>query len=108
MARPPAPRGEMTEGSAQVESTVQPAGLGLARARANGRASLVAFGLALAGALAIYAPVLYWLGINWYEVEDYSHGFLIVPLALYFAWERRDALREAPIEPSWWGLLPLA
>ena len=32
---------------------------------------------------------------NWYEVEDYSHGFLIVPLALYFAWERRGDLADA-------------
>jgi exosortase len=69
---------------------------------------MIAFGVALAAALAIWAPILYWMGVNWAEVEDYSHGFLIVPLALYFAWERRDALAEARIDPSWWGLVPLA
>jgi len=63
---------------------------------------------ALVVAIAIYAPVLYWLGVNWVEVEDASHGFLIVPLALYFAWERRKHLQKAKIEPSWWGVPFLA
>jgi exosortase len=69
---------------------------------------VITFCVALVAALAIWSPILYWMGINWYEVEDYSHGFLIVPLALYFAWERREELTEARIEPSWWGLVPLA
>lgn len=70
------------------------------RAIAIAVALLVAFG-------AIYGPILYWMGVNWAEVEDYSHGFLIVPLAVYFAWERRRQLRRAPIAGSWWGLPPL-
>jgi exosortase len=62
---------------------------------------------AVALALAVYAPILWYMGLHWYGVEDYSHGFLIGPLALYFAWERRPQLRRARIEPSWWGLVPL-
>jgi exosortase len=58
-------------------------------------------------AVAIYAPILHHMSRHWALVEDYSHGFLIAPLALYFAWERRDALRRAPVEPSFWGLVPL-
>jgi exosortase len=65
---------------------------------------LVAVGLLV----ALYAPVLYYMALHWSQVDDYSHGFLIVPLAAYFAWERRQQLRRAPIEPSWWGLVPLA
>jgi len=61
----------------------------------------------IALAVAVYAPILYYMVIHWKLVDDYSHGFLIVPLALYFAWERRPQLRRAVIEPSWWGLLPL-
>ena len=98
----------MTEGSAEVESTVPRPAIGLAGSAPSPRRSMIAFGVALAAALAIWAPILYWMGVNWAEVEDYSHGFLIVPLALYFAWERRDALTEARIDPSWWGLVPLA
>jgi exosortase len=63
---------------------------------------------AVALALGVYAPILYFMAQHWYRVEDYSHGFLIAPLAVYFAWERRRQLRRARIEPSWWGLLPLA
>ena len=58
-------------------------------------------------AFVIYAPILYHMSRHWALVEDYSHGFLIAPLALYFAWERRDALRRAPVRPSFWGLVPL-
>ncbi len=61
----------------------------------------------IALAIVIYAPILYYMVIHWKVVDDYSHGFLIVPLALFFAWERRPQLRRAVIESSWWGLLPL-
>ncbi len=98
----------MTEGSAQVDSAVPRTGIGLAAASGTRRGNVITFCVALAAAFAIWSPILYWMGVNWYEVEDYSHGFLIVPLALYFAWERREALAEARIAPSWWGLVPLA
>jgi exosortase len=45
---------------------------------------------------------------HWKLVDDYSHGFLVAPLALYFAWERRADLLRTPIEPSWWGVVLLA
>jgi exosortase len=57
--------------------------------------------------VGVYLPVLYYMMLHWRAVDDYSHGFLIPPLALYFAWERRDRLRGVPIEGSWWGVLPL-
>ena len=61
----------------------------------------------IALAVVIYAPILYYMVIAWKVLDDYSHGFLIVSLALYFAWERRPQLRRAVIESSWWGVLPL-
>ena len=64
--------------------------------------------LAITVAAGIFAPILYHMARHWKLVDDYSHGFLVAPLAVYFAWERRDALRRTPIAPSWWGLLPLA
>jgi exosortase len=72
------------------------------------RSALAAFGATLALALLIYAPVLYYMVLHWNQVQDYSHGFLIVPLALYFAYERRRKLARLPVEGSWWGLVPLA
>jgi len=62
----------------------------------------------IALALIVYAPILYYMVIHWKVVDDYSHGFLIVPLALFFAWERRPQLRRAVIAPTWWGVLPLS
>lgn len=59
-------------------------------------------------AIVIFSPILYYMVLHWKGQADYSHGFLIPPLAIYFAWERRKKLRRTPIEPSWWGLLPLA
>jgi exosortase len=42
---------------------------------------------------------------DWYHDDNYSHGFLIVPLALYFVWERREKLRKIPVTPSALGLV---
>ena len=58
-------------------------------------------------AIGIFAPILYYMVVHWRIVPDYSHGFLVGPLAIYFAWERRAKLQRAPIEPSWWGVVPL-
>ncbi len=74
----------------------------------SGRRNAVIATLTLvAAALAVYAPILYYMVLHWEAVEDYSHGFLIVPLALYFAWERRDSIIATPIRSSWLGLIPL-
>ncbi|MGH0031496.1 MAG: exosortase/archaeosortase family protein [Myxococcota bacterium] len=59
-------------------------------------------------AFLVFGPILYYMVIHWRDDANYSHGFIIAPLALYFAWERRGRLRRTPIEPSWWGVLPLA
>jgi exosortase len=72
------------------------------------RQAILAWGVLFVAALAIYAPILRYMVRHWGQSDDYSHGFLIAPLALYFAWERRRKLRRTPIQPSWWGLLPLA
>jgi exosortase len=59
----------------------------------------------LAGCFALlYHNVIAKLVHDWYTDENYSHGFLIVPIALYFVWERRQRLREAVRKPSYWGL----
>jgi exosortase len=45
--------------------------------------------------------------LHWQSDANYSHGFLVAPLALFFAWERLPQLKRAPIDPSWWGVVPL-
>jgi len=71
------------------------------------RGAVLRAAVALVAAVALYVPILYYMVLHWSHVEDYSHGFLIVPLAVFFAWERRDELRQASIKPSWLGLFPL-
>jgi exosortase len=44
----------------------------------------------------------------WIVDGNYSHGFLIIPLSLYFVWERRQKLAEARVESSVFGLVVLA
>ncbi len=46
----------------------------------------------IALAVAIYGPILYHMALHWKIVPDYSHGFLVAPLALYFGWERKRDL----------------
>ena len=57
--------------------------------------------------LGIYFPILSNMVHHWSLVEDYQHGFLVVPLALFFAYERRWDLEDASIQGSWIGLFPL-
>lgn len=70
---------------------------------------LLVYGLYAAVLLlfGIYFQILRVMVHHWSVVEDYQHGFIIVPLALWFAYERRWDLEEAKIEASWLGLLPL-
>ena len=64
-----------------------------------------AAGLVLVALLAVYWSVITGLISDWSTDDNYSHGFFIVPLALYFAWERRDKIAATPIAPSLFGLV---
>ena len=64
--------------------------------------ALVALGLAFA---LLYWNVIGKLVFDWGHDDNYSHGFLIVPLALYFAWERREQLKTTALNPSALGLV---
>jgi exosortase len=37
----------------------------------------------------------------WSSSDDYSHGFLIVPLSLYIVWGKREELQRVKNKPSW-------
>ena len=61
---------------------------------------------ALAAAVALmYAGVLSSLVRQWSSDDNYSHGFFVLPLAVYFAWERRQALAAAVRRPSIFGIV---
>jgi len=64
----------------------------------------LAFGAAF---LVSYLPVLLSLVRTWYQSEDFSHGFMIIPLAGYMVWRQREEIAASPVQSSWSGL-PLA
>jgi exosortase len=69
---------------------------------------LSAVALLLFGIAIVYWHVFQRLIEAWIVDGNYSHGWLIVPLAGYFAWERRERLAATPVRPSWFGLVVLA
>lgn len=58
----------------------------------------------LAGVLWTYSSVLSSLVRQWASDDNYSHGFLILPLAVYCGWEHRHRLRAAEPQPHLAGL----
>ena len=57
------------------------------------------------GVVLVYWQVLVRLVDAWIVDGNYSHGFLIIPIAAYFAWERKEELTQTPVSPSWFGLV---
>lgn len=44
----------------------------------------------------------------WRSSETYSHGFVVVPIALWLVWRRRTELAHLPVRPYWPALLWVA
>lgn len=61
--------------------------------------------LVCAGVVWLFGGALSSLVSQWASDDDYSHGFFVIPLAAFFAWERREALSRTASRPSFWGLL---
>jgi exosortase len=66
--------------------------------------TLAALGPVVVGLLVVYFPMVRKLVYDWGHDDNYSHGFLIVPIALYLVWERRDRLGAARPSPTLAGL----
>jgi exosortase len=45
-----------------------------------------------------YAPNLAWFHMTWQQ-PDYTHGYLVVPIALVIFWKRWPSSEEAPVSP---------
>jgi len=65
-----------------------------------------AWGSALIGVLmaAVYYRVLAKLVTDWWQIPDFSHGFLVPIFAAYLVWTKRTALLETKIAPTWSGI----
>lgn len=65
--------------------------------------------LAAAGTCAfLYRDVVVKLVHDWATDDNYSHGFFVLPLALYFAWQRRAEIARASARPTMLGLFVIA
>jgi exosortase D (VPLPA-CTERM-specific) len=61
----------------------------------------------VAGLIAVFWDGLA-LMVTWWEADEYNHGYLIPPVALYLLWLRGEELRNAELRGSWTGLLFVA
>ena len=68
------------------------------------------WGTALIGALLalLYYRVLGKLVLDWWQLPDFSHGFLVPPFAAYLVWVKRKELIAIKIAPSWAGVVVIA
>jgi len=53
---------------------------------------------------AVYYRVLVKLVTDWWQIPDFSHGFLVPLFAAYLVWEKRETLRSMKVAPSWGGI----
>jgi len=58
--------------------------------------------------LAAYYHVLVKLVIDWWQIPDYTFGFLVPPFAAFLAWTKRDVLLRTKLAPSWYGVVLIA
>jgi len=73
------------------------------------RVAPILVGIALAVVFVwAYWPTLVGLLVAWDREPDYSHGFFVAPLALFFLWARRDRFPGAAGRVAWPGLALLA
>ena len=54
--------------------------------------------------VALYYRVGVKLAIDWYNIADYSHGFLVPLFSLFLLWDKRKQIAATPVRPSWGGL----
>lgn len=111
----------MNQGTVKITASgVEPESYSSTLARAGGgpkvflpfgslRSSLgvkeLAAGCAIAFLLvAIYLRIGIKLVTDWYEIPDYSHGFLVPFFAAFILWDKRKILAETPVKPTWSGL----
>ncbi len=71
------------------------------------RHRLIAWIIVAVGIVTAYSRVFVSLGYAWWTDDNYSHGFLIVPIAAYFLWERRRRLASEATAPAMFGLVVL-
>ena len=60
--------------------------------------------LVIALLAVLYHGIAVKLVTDWYELPDFSHGFLIPFFAAFLLWDKRRELQDTAIAPSWAGV----
>ena len=45
----------------------------------------------------LFRHVIAKLVVDWWDDPNYSHGFLVVPLAIWTVWRQRERLASLPV-----------
>ena len=61
---------------------------------------LLLTGFLIAVFAGTFTPVFQGLISVWSNSEDYSHGFLIIPISLYIIWRKKEQLAAVDLNPS--------
>ncbi len=54
--------------------------------------------------IALYYRIGIKLVVDWYNIADYSHGFLVPFFSLFLLWDKRKQIAATPVQPAWAGL----
>jgi len=54
--------------------------------------------------VALYYRIGIKLIVDWYNIPDYSHGFLVPLFSIFLIWDKRKQIAETSVRPSWSGL----
>ena len=68
----------------------------------------VGVGVAFAALIYAYWPTWVWVEDAWRTEPDYSHGYLVPPLAAFLCWSRRDVFPGVRGKLSLWGVSLIA
>lgn len=64
----------------------------------------VAFVIAILAPFAFYFDTARSIVSIWNSSETFAHGYIILPIALFLIWQRRESLRDIALAPWWPGL----
>jgi exosortase len=56
----------------------------------------------------VYYQVLGKLVLDWWQIPDFSHGFLVPFFAAFLVWEKRTTLLRTKVTPTWSGTAVVA
>lgn len=62
----------------------------------------------LASIVLLYAPIVSEMVKDWYNDDNYSHGFVVPLIAGYFIYVKRRELFEAQVVPAWSGFIVIS